>query len=205
MTLNQQEVTRFYKIWCSLVWGVNEKHGIVPKFDLPVYGKSMRREPFIAIRNRLWENPEWIDDFTQDYEHGDLTEQDLGILADWRKNFVKGRFIIMKHLKKYSVFMTMEEPAVLYGVCGISHPIEEGIPYPLPTMVEAVLLPFDGKIIYDSFFAPYNISFGKGMRSNFKDSYDETKAKVGIIEDMNLPPEPVPAPKKKAVATKPPR
>ena len=62
--------------------------------------------------------------------------------------------------------------------------IGECIPYPLPTMIEAVLLPFDGKIIYDSIFIPYNVSFGKGMRSSFKDSFDEAKAKVGIIENM---------------------
>jgi len=202
MTLTQQEITQFYKLWCALIWGINETKNIVPKFEKPVYGKPMAQAPFIAIRAELWENPGWIDEFISNNEFGDLTEIDLGILADWRKNFVKDRFVIMKHLKKYAILMTMEEDAVLYGVCGISNPLSESVPYSLPVMVEAVLLPFKDKIIYDSFIVPYSVSFGKGMRNSFKQAFDTAKEKVGIIENMNIPPEPVAPPKKKPKAPK---
>jgi len=148
VTLTQQEISQFYKIWCALIWGVNEKQGIVPKFEKPVYGQNMKQEPFIKIRSVLWDNPEWIDDFIIDNEYGDLTEVELGILTDWRKNFVKGRFIIMRHLKKYSVFMTFDEPTKLFGVCGITNPISELVPSSaIPLMVETTLLPFKDKII----------------------------------------------------------
>ena len=204
MTLTQQEITKFYELWCALIWGVNEKKGIVPKFKKPIYGENpIDQSPFIAIRVELWENPEWIDEFIKDNEFGDLTEVDLGILADWRKYFVKDRFVIIKHLKKYSILMTMDEEASLYGVCGISNPISESVPYSLPLMVEAVLLPFKDRIIYDSFIAPYNVTFGKGMRSSFKDAFDTAKSKVGIIENMNIAPEPVAPPQKKPKASKP--
>ena len=204
MVLTQQEITQFYKIWCALIWGVNEKHNIIPKFENPVYGeKSMSQSPFIAVRAELWDNPEWIDEFINDNEYGELTESDLGILIDWRKNFVKDRFVIMKHLKKYAIFMTMEEPVKLYGVCGISNPISENIPYGVPLMVDAILLPFKDKIIYDSLLAHYNLSFGKGMRDSLKSAFNSSKEKFGIIENMNLPPEPVSPSKKKPKKQKP--
>ena len=101
MMLTRQEITQFYKIWCALIWGINEKQGIVPKFELPVYGDNpINQSPFIAIRTQLWNNPHWIDEFIMENEYGDLIEQDLGTLADWRKNFIKDRFVIIKHLKK---------------------------------------------------------------------------------------------------------
>ena len=205
MTLVQQEITQFYKLWCALIWGVNEKHSIVPEFEKPVYGKPIDQAPFMAIRAKLWENPEWIDEFIQEIEYGELTEHELGMLANWRKNFVKDRFVIVKHLKKHSVFMTMNEPPVtLYGVCGISNPISEVTPYKLPVMVEAVLLPFGDKIIYDSLIEPYSVSFGKGMRDSLKEAFDEAKETVGIIENMTTPPEPItPSPKVKTKSAKP--
>ena len=204
MVLTQQEINQFYKLWCALIWGVNEKQNIIPKFEKPVYGdKPMAQAPFIAVRAQLWDNPQWIDEFIKDSEYGSLTEQDLGILADWRKYFVKDRFVIIKHLKKYAVFMTMEENAALYGVCGISNPISESVPYSVPLMVDAVLLPFKDKIIYDSLIAPYNVSFGKGMRSSIKEAFDKAKEETGIIENMTIPPKPAAPPKKRAKAQKP--
>ena len=49
-------------------------------------------------------------------------------MADWRKNFVKDRFVIMRHLKNYSVFMTFEEHSTLYGVCGITNSFKDIVP-----------------------------------------------------------------------------
>ena len=61
MWLTKQEITQFYKLWCSLVWSINEKYNITAKFEKYVYGeKSMEQAPFIAVRAKLWENPEWI-------------------------------------------------------------------------------------------------------------------------------------------------
>ena len=201
MSLTEQEISQFYKLWCALIWGINEKQNIIPKFKKPVYGYgSMNQAPFIAIRAQLWDNPQWIDEFIHSNNDSDLTAQDLDMLMDWRKNFVKGRFVIMKHLKKHAIFMTMEKEAVLYGVSGISGPISESVPYPLPLVVETVLLPFKDRVIYDSLIVPYNMSFGAGMKRNLKEAFDAVKAKNGIIENMHMPPILAAALKKKSKA-----
>jgi hypothetical protein len=54
----------------------------------------------------------------------------------------------------------------------------------LPRYVETVLLPFEDKIIYDGFIAPYNVSFGSGYARSFKDTYREVKEKDGIIVNL---------------------
>lgn len=188
MNLTQSEISLFYKLWYDLVWGINEKHKVIPHFKKPVYGAriAVSMEEFMKIRNAMWENPEWIDKFLSDNDNGEFTEQERGVIADWRKHFVRGKFLIMKHLAKYSVLMTFgDTPALLYGVCGISDPIKDAIPYPVPFPAELVLLPFKEKIIYDSLATTYNVTFGSGMRASAKEWYDEAKNKYGIIEVLN--------------------
>ena len=203
MNLTQTEVELFYKLWYALMWDINEKHKIVPEFKKPVYGERVNEQMFVAIRSKLWENPQWIDDFLRDHEQSGLTKTECEILADWRSNFTKDRFIVMKHLKKYSVVMTSEEPTKLYGMCGISRSIKETAPYKTPFMIETVLLPFQDKIIYDSFINLFSVSFGKGMRDSLKSTYDKTKETVGIIETIGTPPVPVKPSEKKAKQPKP--
>ena len=197
MKLSQTEIELFYKLWYTLIWSINEKHKIVPEFKKPVYGERVNEEPFIAIRPKLWENPQWIDELLRGGEFGGLSETEHGILRDWRNNFIKDRFIVMKYLKAYSVFMTFDKQTKLYGVCGISNPIKQTSPYGVPYMVDAVLLPFKGKIIYDSLLGHYPVSFGKGYRDSMKTAYEETMERAGIIEIMGVPPTPVKPPEKK--------
>ncbi|HLH60316.1 MAG TPA: hypothetical protein VKV20_01425 [Ktedonobacteraceae bacterium] len=56
-------------------------------------------------------------------------------------------------------------------------------PY-LPLYVEAVLLPFEDHIIYDSLLAPYSIYFGPGIRSTLNDSYRDAQEREGIITNL---------------------
>lgn len=186
--LTESEIALFYKLWFSLIWGINEKHKVIPPFKKPVYSTpvSLSIEEFLKPRNAMWDNPKWIDEYLADHENGDFTEQEGRIITEWRKYFIKDKFFIMKHLAKYSVLMSSDcVPSLLYGVYGISDPIKDIMPYPVPFIATHVLLPFEDKIIYDSIATVSNISFGSGMRSNMKGSYDETKEKHGIIEVLN--------------------
>jgi len=201
MNLSQTDISLFYKLWYELNWSINQKHNIVPEFDKPTYGQRVDQQAFFTIRNELWKHPHWIDEFLINNEFGNFNEVERGILSRWRNEYVQGRFLIMQHTSKYSVFMNTDKNDILYGVCGISNSFKEMIPTAaLPLMVETVLIPFKDRIIYDSLFNPYNISFGRGIREGFKESYNASKKKWGIIEQMGVVPAIVPdAKKKKAV------
>ena len=206
MNLSQTEIELFYKLWYMLIWNVNQKHKMIQNFAKPVYGKQFSEEQAYIIRTELWKNPQWIDDFLHNGDCGELTQTERDILTDWRSHFIEGRFLIVKHLAHYSIFMPIgeDDSQLLYGVCGISNPIKDTVPYQLPLMVDAVLLPFQGKIIYDSFLIPLNITFGKGIRASFNESYNTAKKTKGIIEClgetpvMGKPPAMKPKPQKPA-------
>ncbi|MEM9536464.1 MAG: hypothetical protein AAGA40_12435 [Cyanobacteria bacterium P01_E01_bin.45] len=51
-------------------------------------------------------------------------------------------------------------------------------------MVEAVLLPFEGKIIYDGLLQGYNIFFGSGIQEDLKEIYMRAKHAKSIITDL---------------------
>jgi hypothetical protein len=76
-------------------------------------------------------------------------------------------------------------PPKAYGVLGLVSPIQEIIPSrALPVLVEAVLLPFEGKIIYDSLLTPYSVSFGSGIRRNLNEDYRQVQERGGVITSL---------------------
>jgi len=123
-----------------------------------------------------------IDSFIKD-NHNDLSAPDREIVYSW-KNFVSGRFYIVRHLKNYTIFLDENEPPKAYGVLGIITPLEDMIGPNLPRMVKATLLPFENRIIYDGTIFPYNILFGSGTRRSINDSYSQAKNSLGIITSL---------------------
>jgi hypothetical protein len=111
-----------------------------------------------------------------------FSSAELEIVRKW-KSFVKGSFYILRHLKKYSIFMGNNDH--VYAVVGLLSPLEDVIPsYALPLMVEAILLPFKGLIIYDGMFNTYNITIGGGIRANLNHAYMVAKQKERIISTL---------------------
>ena len=185
MHLDERDVELFYDLWYSLTYSVNSKHKIVPLLKKPVYGEHVDKEPFLKIRSELWKHPEWIDEYiSRDGAH--LAEEKIDILISWRTHFITDKFVLLKHLKKYSVLMSTGNEPELFGVIGISEPLEAILPHNCtPCIVETALLPFKGRIIYDSLMVATGVSFGQGFKKSFKVVYNEIKAVKGIIESFD--------------------
>jgi hypothetical protein len=112
-----------------------------------------------------------------------LSEEELGIVSSWRHS-VPGRFIALRQLKKHMVLLACGAKATAYGVKGLVDPMERVIPKPLPAMIETVLLPFRGKIIYDGIVGAFNVTFGPGSRRGFEESLRTAKATRGIVTSL---------------------
>lgn len=108
-----------------------------------------------------------------------FNQEDVSILQKW-KNFRRGSFIVLKHLKNYSLFLETSRDPKTYGVSGISDSLSDLIP-DVPRMVDAVLLEFDSRIICDGLFIMRNVQFGKGYRQDFMNSLKESESRSGII------------------------
>jgi len=65
-------------------------------------------------------------------------------------------------------------------------PIAEIVGPDVPLYVQAVLLPFEGRIIYDSLLAPYALTFGGGIRRRLREAYRDAQERDGLI--TSLPP-----------------
>ena len=180
MYLGEQDAIVFYKCWLKLLEFTNRRYQIIPGLTEMVNATMLNPEEVLQIRNKLWEDETLIEEYIQ--QHGKaLTIREFELIKGWRNKKV-GKFILLKHLKKYSVFMHEEMGEKLYGVLGISNPIEDMFPSAkLPIYVDAVLMPFEGKIIYDSLLMPYRIQFGSGIKRRFNEEYRNIKERDGII------------------------
>lgn len=178
--LQQADAREFFHIWFSLISFINFFGPDAPEYDLE-YSANSNLEIY-KLRTLLWEHPELIDDYIK---AADLPKEHVEILKLWKSNHIKNKFLVMRYEESYAVLLGSNEKAkdVLYGVVGISQPVSTVLLQKLPIMVDTVLLPFKGKIIYDSFMNPMSVTFGPGAQKMFQDQYDKV-IQQGIITTL---------------------
>jgi hypothetical protein len=183
LKLSTAETELFYKLHNLWLAFANRELQIMPK-DIPA--EQIRRQPIelvARLRDAAYARPDLLEQYLADNPDR-LPPDELLIVAGWRHR-LEGEFYIMRHLKAYSVLMSLMEPIHLYGVLGLYDPIEVVLGgAPLPVLVEAVLLPFRDRIIYDGLLRPYPIAFGRTLRSGLNKTYSRLKEREGIIEAL---------------------
>ena len=162
MNLRPNECDQFYRIWWSLLNYVNNQMNLINDFSSQLETGNIKQQDAAVIRNALWASDQLLQDFI-DSNPNNLSDADLELAASW-KNRVAAKFFIMRYLQKYSIFLNDSNNPIVYGVIGIVSPIAEILPYAPPIMVDAVLLPFGDKIIFDSLLNSYPVRFGSGIR-----------------------------------------
>lgn len=183
MNLSPQEVERFYSIWFPLLYYVNQKKNLVSSFPGNWDKKaSVKPEQVVPIRNALWEDDSLREAFIAENPAG-LPATDLALVSSWKYR-VGGQFFIYRHLKKYSVFISSGSPPKAYAIVGITSSLEDTIGSYLPIYVQAVLLPFEGRIIYDSLLSSYPVLFGRGIQSSLKDTYRRIQERQELITTL---------------------
>ena len=56
------------------------------------------------IRNYLWEQPKLIASYIA-AKGTELSEREISSLRSWQKHHIKGRFVIVKNITKYTIFI----------------------------------------------------------------------------------------------------
>lgn len=180
--LSPAECREFYQIWYGLMGFVNEWEGIVKDKIRAEYPNKVSDMIVHKVREVVWEKPELIDAYISETQ---LPQEEIEILKLWRTNHKKGMFFILEYGPEYALAIDQNEEGQdrLYGIRGISNSIENILNRDLPTQIETVLLPFKGKIIYDSFISSLPVGFGKGAKAAFEDMQDKAM-KYGIITSL---------------------
>jgi hypothetical protein len=132
------------------------------------------------VRAALWKSLELIGSYVKENPDG-LSPEELSIICKWQ-GFIAGDFYVFRYLKSHTVFIGDSQ---VYRVLGLHESLED-IFYgrPLPIYIEAILLPFKGKIIYDGQCQLYNIHFGPGVRSGLNEQYMKAKHNKLIIATL---------------------
>lgn len=168
MILKKEDGELFFKLWLPLLAYVNNKYGIHEGLLLSLEeGIDFRKAKEIA--NHLWEDVSLIDIYLAECG-ADLTTEEKALIEGWKQR-VKGAFILERHLKKGSIFISMEDEAV-YQVCGITSSWEEMLDgMPLPIILETVLIPFRGVIISDGLVMVQPVMLGGYLKKQMKEIY----------------------------------
>lgn len=182
MHLSTSEIERFYRIWFPLLHYVNQQRQLVDYFPARWGTESVDTSVARTLRDELWTDDLLREAFIAENPAG-LSPLDLALVASW-KNRIAGDFFIIRHLKKYTVFLLGGQPTRAYGVLGLVSPLEDVIGTYLPVYVKAVLLPFEGRIIYDSLLSSYNVAFGGGIRRGLNDDFRKVQEHEGIITTL---------------------
>ena len=183
MSLSQEEAALFYKLMVGLHWYVCQQLDLYPQINSPEAYRQLDQPAKLAVRNELYNQPEFIDTFVTD-NPSRLPDGALAIVHGW-KNFVAGDFYIERFLTPYSIWIAAAPPANVYAVYGIAQPIEAIIERVyLPQRVNSVLLPFQDKIIYDGFLSTYPTRLGGPLNATLREEYITAKAQGRLIERL---------------------
>lgn len=185
MKIPEAEIKLFYKLYHPLLLYTARKTGQVKNITLSGAIKQIPFKKLNDIRATLFGAGDWFDAFAAENPLR-FSPKELEIVRSW-KNFIKGRFYVVRYLKAYAVFLSGDAPPKAYGVRGLYSSFAEVIGADLPVLLETVLLPWQDKIIYDGLLSPFNIHLGSGVQEGIEDSYRRAKVQYGIITSFDLP------------------
>ncbi|MDA7510294.1 DUF6398 domain-containing protein [Verrucomicrobia bacterium] len=137
-----------------------------------------RRKLVVSFLRRL----DLIDSFVSG-NPASLSSDELDIVSSW-SHLVAGQFVVLRQLKKHAIFLSVEAPFTAYGVVALTEPLEQITRSRLPVVVETVLLPFRGRVIYDGLLAGGSTTFRGGVRKRIEDAYRATKSSDGIVTSL---------------------
>jgi hypothetical protein len=181
MQLPPEQTERFYRIWLALLHYVNKERQLVPTFSSVAEEAAIPTSDALQLRDALWADDPLLESFIAT-NPAKLLPADLVLVGSWRYRLA-GNFFVLRHLKKYSLFLS-EGSSHIYGVLGLVSPIEEVVGFTVPVYVQAVLLPFEDKIIYDSLLMPYRITFGSGIRGRLNETYRNVQEREGVTTTL---------------------
>ncbi|HLG75680.1 MAG TPA: hypothetical protein VKX46_04660 [Ktedonobacteraceae bacterium] len=183
-TLSLQEKERFYRIWFTLLHWVNKRLHLVPPFPASSEAlASIELEHAMRVRNALWANDRLLDRFITN-NPARLSKEDIALVESWKYRLA-GEFFILGENKDYTVVLANATPHMqAYGVLGLTDSLADTITIPPPVLVKAVLLPFEGRIIYDSLMAVPPTLLEPGMRSELKNAYRHAIKQKDIITSL---------------------
>lgn len=180
--LTSDQVVSFYRLWFGLLKFANEQYKIVTS----MLGKNFHQGIDIGdagkIGEYIWAHPLVFDKYLQTET---LDKNDRAILYSWQKHHYRGKFYIVRYLKDGAVFLSTAKDEKPYLVKGLASAFDDIWPKrDLPTLVETVLLPFEGVITTCGLYYGSRIFFGGNISRDIRESCRQAELTYGLISSL---------------------
>jgi len=180
MKLMTEEAELFFDLMWSLQFFINKELKIFTEIKTCEEYSALPQQNKQVLREKIYEQPELIDKYVASNPDR-LNDNHLSIVKQW-KNFIKGDFYIERYLKNHAIFISDNN---VYGVLGLHDAFDHLFPINfLPIYVKTVLLPFQGRIVYDGLMQVYKVTFGVGIRRSLSETYMKAKQNNKIISTL---------------------
>lgn len=174
MTLSESDGKLFYQLFLPLIDYVNEKKSVSKLLGKAEGAESIDAAEVKKVADVLWADTSLIDEYLKTPKTAAIPEDQRAILEGW-KLAIPGRYVVERHLKKGSIFISAENNEV-YQVIGIISDWDEMVPeFALPVAMQATLLPWRGYIITDGLINIFPVSFGGGVKQMLRETYMNAK------------------------------
>jgi hypothetical protein len=108
MRLSPEDVSLFLKLYIPLSFFANQCNRVVDITTFEQF-RQLPPEKRLIIRDSIFQNSELIDEFIKSNPEK-FSDQELDMVSGF-KNFMKGRFYLVRQLKKYAIFLTSGKEA----------------------------------------------------------------------------------------------
>ncbi len=180
----------FINFYNRLMYFAGQTRGIVSKeMSFEVF-KEIDPEKRAKCREALYKPKPLFNAFLKEYGNT-LTEKERAVVESWAEHHIYGKLIIMRHLKKHTIFADFKTPMNVYGVLSLFDDLDGIIPHAyLPQFIETALLPYEGVIVYDGLMLGYNMLIGSNMRRSMTEDYELAKVQGRFYTSLTEAPEP---------------
>jgi hypothetical protein len=183
MLLEPDEAQLFFKLHRTLLFFVNQRLKVTPeRFNSPSEFGDLSLPAQHNIRDALTARLDLIPAFVEE-NPARFTQDELDIVASWR-HLIADKFYIVTELEKYTVLLT--DKTVAYGVLALSMPFSKMVPSNLPEMVDTVLLPFQGKIVYDGVLSCYDVEVTPRLLNLLKEGVKLAVSQHGLVTSLPI-------------------
>ena len=118
MLLPQDDALHFISLYTMLLYHAGHERGVLPAdmtFD-DFLDEPLRLK--VECREAAYEPSPLFDEFLA--ANSDiLSDEEKNKVSDW-KRYVRGTFVVVRHLKKHSIFLDTESPPHAYGVLSLT-------------------------------------------------------------------------------------
>jgi hypothetical protein len=186
--LPPEELSLFMKLHSHLMAYTAQQTGVDTEVRTADDFIELSAEGKMKIRDRFLNDMSLLDRYVQSNPFG-FSPEEMEIVSSW-KHCVSATFFLIRITRDGAVFLEEKgRDAKAYLVNALAIPFEEILPFRPPVRLDAVLLPFRGKVVYDGLTRIYQIYMGGGMSRSLRYECDNAILKHGLVKSLPFTPE----------------